>query len=116
MAEQEVGYVEHWWGHPGVAGIKITKGSIKEGDRLHFKGHTTDFEEPVATSQERGQYALSAIGRERGVLKLLAATIRQTATYNLLFVWNRIPGLLVHQSLLSDLPLCLHIGCLYPEF
>ena len=51
MTEEEVGYVEHWFGHANVAGIKVTKKSIKVGDTLHFKGHTTDFEEKVASIQ-----------------------------------------------------------------
>lgn len=51
MAEEEIGFVEHWFGHINVAGIKVTSGSIKVGDTLHFKGHTTDFQEKVATIQ-----------------------------------------------------------------
>lgn len=51
MAEEQVGIIEHWFGHIGVAGIKVTSGSIKVGDVLHFKGHTTDFQETVSTLQ-----------------------------------------------------------------
>lgn len=43
MPEQEVGFVEHWFGHLMVAGIKITKGPLKVGDTIHIKGHTSDF-------------------------------------------------------------------------
>jgi len=45
MTEQEIGFVDHWYGHLNVAGVKVTAGHIKEGDTLHFKGHTTDFTE-----------------------------------------------------------------------
>lgn len=51
MAEEEVGVVDHWFGHISVAGIKVTKGSVKIGDTLHFKGHTTDFQETVQSMQ-----------------------------------------------------------------
>jgi len=51
MKEEELGFVEHWFGHLNVAGIKVTNGAIKVGDTLHFKGHTTDFEEKVAVIQ-----------------------------------------------------------------
>lgn len=51
MPEEEVGFVEHYFGHASVAGIKITTGSIKAGDLLHYKGHTTDFQEPVGSIQ-----------------------------------------------------------------
>jgi len=52
MPEEEVGVVTHWFGHLNVAGIKVTKGSIKVGDTLHYKGHTTDFTEKVASIQD----------------------------------------------------------------
>lgn len=45
--EQEVGFVDHWFGHLNVAGVKVTAGTIKEGDTLHFKGHTTDFQQQI---------------------------------------------------------------------
>ena len=53
MAAKEtvVGVVEHYFGGIGVAGIKITKGPVKPGDQLHFKGHTTDFTDTVASIQ-----------------------------------------------------------------
>lgn len=47
--EKEVGYVDHWFGHLNVAGVKVTDDSIKEGDTLHFKGHTTDFTETIVS-------------------------------------------------------------------
>lgn len=51
VQEQEVGIVEHWFGHIDVAGIKITKGPVKVGDKLHFKGHTTDFTDTIQAIQ-----------------------------------------------------------------
>ena len=49
MAEDLVGVVTNFYARPGVAVIKITGGSIKKGDILKFKGHTTDFTEEVAS-------------------------------------------------------------------
>jgi len=51
MPEKEIGYVEHWFGHIMVAGIKITNGPLKVGDRIHIKGHTTDFVTTVTSMQ-----------------------------------------------------------------
>jgi len=51
MAEEEIGFVEHFWGHLSVAGIKITNGSLKLGDTIHVKGHTTDFTEMIQNMQ-----------------------------------------------------------------
>ena len=66
--EEEIGFVEHWFGHISVAGIKVTKGSIKVGDTLHFKGHTTDFEEKVTAIQiEHKSVAEAKKGKEIGL-------------------------------------------------
>lgn len=43
MKEVEIGFVEHWFGHLMVAGIKITNGPLRIGDKIHVKGHTSDF-------------------------------------------------------------------------
>ncbi len=68
MPEEEVGVVEHWFGHINVAGIKVTKKSIKVGDTLHYKGHTTDFQEQVASIQEEHKSVTEAKkGAEIGI-------------------------------------------------
>ncbi len=43
MPEEEVGKVSDFFARPVVAGIELT-GTIKAGDQLHIKGHTTDIE------------------------------------------------------------------------
>lgn len=51
MAEEEVGVVVKFFAKPSVAAIKVTKGSIKKGDTLMYKGHTTDFTEEVKSME-----------------------------------------------------------------
>ena len=51
MAEEEVGVVVKFFAKPSVAALKITKGSIKTGDMLKYKGHTTDFTEEVKSME-----------------------------------------------------------------
>jgi len=51
MAEEEVGVVVGFFAKPSVAALKVTKGSIKKGDILMYKGHTTDFTEEVKSLQ-----------------------------------------------------------------
>ena len=52
MSEEiKVGEVIKFFAKPGVAAIKITDGEISIGDKLHFVGHTTDFEDTVASIQ-----------------------------------------------------------------
>jgi len=47
MEEKKVGVVTHYFSHLGVGIIKVEAEGIKIGDTLHFKGHTTDFQQTV---------------------------------------------------------------------
>ena len=49
--EEEIGQVDHYYGHAHIAGIAVNKGRLKIGDRVHIKGHTTDLEETVLSMQ-----------------------------------------------------------------
>ena len=41
--EKEIGRVSSYFSHVGVAAIQLS-GKLKVGDKVHVKGHTTDFE------------------------------------------------------------------------
>ncbi|MDD5475129.1 MAG: EF-Tu/IF-2/RF-3 family GTPase [Syntrophales bacterium] len=51
MAEERVGEVVKFFSKPSVAAVKITEGSLAVGDRIRFTGHTTDFEDTVASME-----------------------------------------------------------------
>ena len=55
MAEDQVGVVVNFYVKPSVAAIKVTGGSIRKGDLLKYKGHTTDFTEEVASIEIENQ-------------------------------------------------------------
>lgn len=50
MKEKEIGEVSTYFVHVGVAAIKLS-GSLKIGQRIRFKGHTTNFEQEVDSMQ-----------------------------------------------------------------
>ena len=50
MTEELVGEVMDFFARPVVAGIDLTA-SLKAGDRIHIKGHTTDMELTVDSMQ-----------------------------------------------------------------
>ncbi len=50
MGEKEIGKVSSFFSHVGVAAIKLT-GTLKKGDKVHIKGHTTDFETDIKEIQ-----------------------------------------------------------------
>jgi translation elongation factor EF-1alpha len=50
MGEKEIGTISTFFSHVGVAAIKLS-GKLKVGDKIHVKGHTTDFEQKVGSMQ-----------------------------------------------------------------
>jgi selenocysteine-specific translation elongation factor len=50
MPEVVIGKVSDFFARPVVAGIELT-GSLKLGDKIHIKGHTTDMELTVDSMQ-----------------------------------------------------------------
>jgi len=50
MPEIEIGQVSDFFARPVVAGITLTD-SLKAGDKVHIKGHTTDLELTVESMQ-----------------------------------------------------------------
>ena len=50
MPEVEIGNVSDFFARPVVAGITLS-GTLKVGDRIHVKGHTTDLELTVESMQ-----------------------------------------------------------------
>jgi len=51
MEEEKVGKVQKFFAKPSVAAVEITAGVLRVGDVVHFKGHTTDFEETITSMQ-----------------------------------------------------------------
>jgi putative protease len=51
MIEENVGEVMKFFAKPGVAAIKVTGGVLAVGDKIKFKGHTTDFEDAISSMQ-----------------------------------------------------------------
>ncbi|MDD5700058.1 MAG: translation elongation factor-like protein [Candidatus Nanoarchaeia archaeon] len=54
VSEKEVGSVSTFFSHVGVAAIKLSA-PLSGGDKIHFKGHTTDFKQKVSSMQIEGK-------------------------------------------------------------
>jgi putative protease len=50
MEEKLVGKIVHYFGKIQVAIIELT-GELKIGDKVHIKGHSTDFEQDITSMQ-----------------------------------------------------------------
>ena len=51
MAEEQVAVIVKFFTKPSVAALEVTNGTIKKGDLLKYKGHTTDFTEEIASME-----------------------------------------------------------------
>lgn len=51
MSEEQIAVVVKFFSKPSVAALEITSGTIKKGDILRYKGHTTDFTEEVLSME-----------------------------------------------------------------
>ena len=59
MPEVEIGKVSDFFAHPVVAGIDLTA-SLKQCDKIHIVGHTTDMEMTVDSMQIDNKTVLQA--------------------------------------------------------
>lgn len=67
MKEKEIGKVSSYFKHVDVAAIKLS-GQLKVGDKIHLKGHTTDFEQEVDSMQiEKKKVAKAKKGDHIGI-------------------------------------------------
>ncbi len=55
MPEEEIGVIVKFFVKPSVAALEVTKGTIRKGDMLRYKGHTTDFTEAVTSMEVDNQ-------------------------------------------------------------
>ncbi len=66
--EMQIGKVTHYFSKIGVAVIEVTDGSIKVGDELHIKGHTSDFKQKVSSMQiEQDKIEIAEPGQSIGM-------------------------------------------------
>ena len=66
--EMQVGKITHYFSKINVAVIEITDGSIKVGDEIHVKGHTSDFKQKVHSMQiEHEKVELAEPGQSIGM-------------------------------------------------
>ncbi len=64
MAEELVGTITHYFPKPEVGVVQL-QADIKIGDVLHFRGHTTDFQQEIKSMQvEHGAVDSAGAGTE----------------------------------------------------
>lgn len=48
---ERIGIVTHYYGKPMVAIVKLEAGTLRVGDTIHIRGHTSDFSQRVESLQ-----------------------------------------------------------------
>jgi hypothetical protein len=43
---ERIGVVTHYYSHLSVATLRLESGTLRVGDVIHIRGHTTDFSQP----------------------------------------------------------------------
>jgi len=67
MEEREIGQVADFFTHVNVIAVKLSE-ELSVGDRIHIKGHTTDFIQEVASIQIQHQSVIKAkVGDDVGI-------------------------------------------------
>ena len=68
MAEIEIGKVTHYFSKAGVVAIQIAQDTLRVGDTIHVKGHTSDFTHKIDSMQiDNQQVAEAAAGQSIGI-------------------------------------------------
>jgi hypothetical protein len=66
--EERVGVVTHYYGHLSVAAVLVESGTLRTGDTIHVRGHTSDFKQRVESMQiEHESVAEAGAGQEIGL-------------------------------------------------
>ncbi len=66
--EEAIGTVTHYYSHLNVAIIQINKGTLKTGDKIRIKGHSTDFSQIVESMEYEHQHTdLASAGQNVGI-------------------------------------------------
>ena len=64
---KEVGEILHYYGHIQVAVVRLSD-TLKTGDKIRIKGHTTDFEQEIRSMQvDHNQIETAEKGQEIGM-------------------------------------------------
>lgn len=49
--EEEIGKITHFFSKINVGVLEMTNGSVRIGDTIHIKGHTTDYYQKIQSMQ-----------------------------------------------------------------
>lgn len=69
--EEAIGVITHYFSHLGVAVVQINKDTLRTGDQVHIKGHTTDFTQTIGSMEYEHQHVDQAAAGQSVGLKVV---------------------------------------------
>ena len=81
MSEKAIGTVTHYFGKIQVAGIRITEGTLRVGDKIHIQGHTSDFVQSIDSIQIDGKAVDEAVAGDEIGIKVVEHAREHDAVY-----------------------------------
>ena len=82
---QRIGVVTHYFSHLSVAVLRLDPGvTLRVGDRIHLKGHTTDFGQRVDSLQVEHQPVMEVGANDDFGLKVIDHTREHDIVYRVL--------------------------------
>lgn len=79
--EEALGTVTHYYSHLSVAVVQLNKGTLKTGDMIHVKGHSTDFIQKVESMEYEHQHVDQAGAGQSVGLKVADHTREHDIVY-----------------------------------
>jgi putative protease len=73
--------VTHYYGHASVAIIRLESGMLRVGDRIHIRGHTTDFSQRVQSMEVEHEPVTEAGPNDDFGLKVIAHAREHDVVY-----------------------------------
>ncbi len=83
MKEEKIGTVRHYYSHLGVAGI-VLQADLKVGDKIHVKGHTSDFTQKVDSMEIGHNRVESAKGGDDIGIRVAGHAREHDAVYKII--------------------------------
>jgi beta-glucosidase-like glycosyl hydrolase len=68
--EEAIGIVTHYYSHLGVAVAQLNKGTLRTGDAIRIKGHSTDFTQTVTSLEYEHQHVDRAVAGQAVGIKV----------------------------------------------
>jgi hypothetical protein len=69
--EEALGTVTHYYSHLSVVVVQLNKGTLRTGDMIHIKGHSTDFTQKVESMEYEHQHIDQASAGQSVGLKVV---------------------------------------------